>query len=280
MLADWTDGIWPPLASRAAQGLLEDQVRPHSHLAALHSSMAFAFNLFLPFRDGADPAPALAPLLGPLTVHEVCFEWIPPGGVLGECTGDRPRADEAATGVDVLLRGRRPDGRRIAVLVEVKLSEGGFTPCNGRESRGNRRREVCEDAESFLSDPDACYLRRPVRARRDRRYWTIFQTAHGSLPAAFPGASPGPCPFASDAQQPMRLYALALGLEQAGLVDESWLLLVHHDDNPDVPPRWSTWTRLLRPDARVARLPASHLLPCGPPPWAAWMSDRYHLGTP
>lgn len=274
----WTDGIWPGLQGLAAHVLEEDAVRPHSHLAALNSSMAFAFNLFLPFRAGADLGPALAPVVGPLVVDEVRFEWIPPGDVLGEIDGDVPRDDEPATGVDVMVRGRRGDAR-VVVLVEVKLSEGGFTPCGGRTSPANRRPDLC--AGGFLADPHACYLTRPFRKRRDRRYWAIFEAAHGSVTAAFPGAGPGPCPFAGDAQQPMRLHALALGLVQAGLADEAWVVLVHHDDNPDVPPKWDAWQGLLPAGARVARIPASTVIAAGGAHgldrWASWMFDRYRL---
>jgi hypothetical protein len=277
----WTDGIWPEVRELAERVIVEDAVRPHSHLAALHSSMAFGFNLFLPFRAGADVAPTLAPAVGPLAVDAVTFEWVPPGALLGELDGDTPRDDEPATGVDVLIRGRREDGSRVAVLVEVKLSEGGFTPCGGRTSRGNRRTDLCDDAAAFLSDPGACYLTRPVRKQRDRRYWSIFEAAHGSLAGAFPGVGAGPCPFAGDAQQPMRQHALALGLVQAGLAEEAWVLLVHHDDNPDVPPHWDAWQRILPPGAKVAQLPASALLraarPQGLDRWADWMGERYRL---
>lgn len=284
MWAHWTDGIWPDLRDLAARVLVEDQVRPHSHLAALHSSMAFGLNLFLPFRAGADLAPALAPIVGPLIVDRVVFEWIPPGHILGELDGDLPRDDEPATSIDVVVHGRRTDGTRVTLLIEVKLSEGGFSCCNGRHSRANRRRDVCEDAATFLADPSACYLQRPVRKRRDRRYWHIFAQQHGSVEAAFPGIQAGPCPFADDAQQPMRQYALALGLEQAGITDEAYLLLVHHDDNPDVPRAWAAWTALTHPDARIARLPASHLLHSSRPPhldgWARYIADRYRLELP
>ncbi len=282
MWSDWTDGIWPELRELAARVLVEDDARPHSHLAALHSSMAFGFNLFLPFRAGADLAPALAPLVGPLTVDRVVFEWIPPGHILGELDGDVPREDEAATGVDVVVHGHRADGARIVVLIEVKLSEGGFSTCNGRTSRANRRTDVCESAAAFLKEPTACYLQRPHRKQRDRRYWEIFAAGHGDVGAAFPGIRvEGPCPFAGDAQQPMRQHALALGLEQAGLADEAWLVLVHHDDNPDVPAHWSEWTSLTRPNARIGRLRATDLLRAGQTgglgDWAQWMADRYRL---
>jgi hypothetical protein len=243
--------------------------------------MAFGFNLFLPFRAGADLAPALAAVVGPMTVEQVIFEWIPPGGILGEIDGEEPRDDEVATGIDVLVRGCRDDGSKVVILVEVKLSEGEFSKCNGRTSRANRRHDVCDDASAFLAEPSACYLRRPIRKQRDRRYWEIFELEHGSVASSFPGVTAGPCPFAEDSQQLMRQYALALGMEQAGLADEAWLLLVHHDDNPDVLSHWDAWMALTRPDARIARLPASAVIGAGRTvglqTWAEWMASRYRL---
>ena len=138
-------------------------------------------------------------------METVRFEWVPPGALLGELEGDRPTDDEPATGVDVVLWSRLEDGRKAVVLVEVKLSEDGFTTCNGRRSRANRRRDVCDSARLFFGDPAACYLRRPKGKQRDRRHWQIFAGGHGSVREAFPGADmDGPCPLAGNAQQPMR----------------------------------------------------------------------------
>ncbi|MCA9570321.1 MAG: hypothetical protein KC656_20900 [Myxococcales bacterium] len=278
----WTDGIHPDFRSLGERAMADDRVRPHAYLCALHSSMAFAFNLFLPFRAGADLAPALLGSVGALEVHDVVFEWTPPGALLGEIDGDEPREDERATGVDVLVRATRPGGARVALLVEVKLSEGGFTGCGGRRSPANRRTDLCDDAEAFFDDPSGCYLTRPVRKLRDRRYWSIFAAASGSVRRAFPGADlAGPCPFAGDAQQLMRQHAIALGLVQEGLAEEAWVVLVHHDDNPEVSAHWERWCRMLPEGARVARVPASVLLETargqGLEAWASWMSDRYRL---
>ena len=65
----WTDGVYPDLRARAVERVDRDQIRLHSHVAALHSSMVFAFNLFLRFEGGSDLASAFAPILGPLQVR-------------------------------------------------------------------------------------------------------------------------------------------------------------------------------------------------------------------
>ncbi len=243
--------------------------------------MAFGFNLFVPFRSALDLAPAFHHALGPFTVDQVILEWIPPGRILGEFAGEHPAEGQPATGIDVLVRARRPDGKALLLLVEVKLTEGGFTHCNGATSRGNKRTEICASAERFLAEPRSCYLQRPVRQRQDRQYWQIFENAHGSVRAAFPGVSGPQCPFITDAQQPMRQYAAALGLVQAGDADEAWVVLVHHDDNPDVVPHWEAFTAIAQPDAPLARTPASRLLTAaeaqGHDEWATWMRSRYRL---
>lgn len=286
MWAHWTHGIHPSYRKLAGEVQAADEVKLHKYAAHLLSSQAFTLNLFLPFREGDRTAlsDSVSDLLGTrLFVEEMRFEWVPPGALLGELEGDRPEEDEAATAVDVILWSRLGDGRRGAVLVEVKLSEDGFTKCNGRLSRGNRRRDVCDSARLFLGDPGSCYLRRPRGKQRDRRYWEIFAESHGSVGNAFPGVDlDGPCPFAGNAQQPMRNLAIARALEQEGVVDEAWFVLCAHDDNPDVPGHWKAWAELL-PDREMApSLPASKVIDAGEAEgygaWAAWMRDRYRLG--
>ena len=223
MLDDWTDGLHPALREDAARIVVDDQVRLHDYVRALNSSMAFGFNLFLPFRLG-DPAPLAALLCQQLgrqiRPDRVVFEYGGPTRVLAEVAGEEPAEDEPFTASDVAVFVHDADGQRGVVLIEVKLSEGEFSTCNGATSRGNRRKDVCASAEAFFADPGSCYLRRPYRARRDRRYWTIFEQEYRSVREAFPDADlDGPCPFRGDGQQPMRNHALALGLVQRGVMD-------------------------------------------------------------
>lgn len=177
-----------------------------------------------------------------------------------------------------------PDGRRVAILIEVKLSEPNFTPCGGRTSPGNQRRDVCDSAALFFSAPSACYLTRPLRQRRDRRYWEFFEGAHGTVAAAFPGAGhAGPCPFANDMNQPMRNLAIARGLEQdeGWDIDRAWFVLCAHDDNPKIPELWREWQLLLPDQSMSPSLPASQVVNAGEAEgftgWARWMRKRYLL---
>lgn len=282
-----TDNLHRSLREVGARALAEDEVRPHDYLASLPSSQAFALNLFLPFRDGDRDAldTLLSDTLGVrMHVDRVVFEWVPPGDLLGEIRGDRPLPDEKATGVDVVLWAQTEAGAPVAILIEVKLGEGGFTHCNGATSPHNHREDVCASASAFFAAPDACYLRRPSHQTRDRRYWEIFTNATGSVASAFPGAAQtGPCPFRTDAQQPMRNHALALALEQSGRVERAWFVLCVHDDNPDVPPRWNAWRALLPADRPAPALRASQVVTAAQHSdgvhYRSWMNERYMLGT-
>ena len=201
----WADGIYPEYRDRdLAQAIIRnDEVRLHRYAAHLRSSQVFAFNLFLPFREGKREhlSRRVSAVIGDdLSIEGIQFEWVPPGHILGELDGDRPVGNEAATGVDVVLWGTLPGGARCAVLIEVKLSETDFTHCNGQTSPANRRTDVCDSADLFFADPSACYLTKPLHQRRYRRYWEIFAVAHGTVADAFPGVDrTGACPFARNA---------------------------------------------------------------------------------
>ena len=49
----WTDGVHPKLRGAAERAVVADSVVLHDHAAHLRSSQTFAFNLFLPFREGS-----------------------------------------------------------------------------------------------------------------------------------------------------------------------------------------------------------------------------------
>ena len=285
MWDNWTDGIHQDYRELVMDTVEADSVALHRYANHVLSSQTFAFNLFLPFREGKREALSqhISNLVGDeLTIDNVVFEWVPPGDLLGEIDGDRPGPGEPATAVDVLLWGWLPGGKRAAVLVEVKLTESNFTHCNGRESRGNRRKEVCRSARLFFDDPNACYLRRPVRKAHDRRYWEIFTRSYGSLRNTFPNADlEGGCPFAYDLQQPMRNLAIARGMEQENMVQKAWYLLCAHDSNPDIAGHWQTWQQVLDEGTQAPFLPASEIVTVGEQEglvgWAGYMRERYQF---
>ena len=288
MFEDWRDGIHGWVRQQTAELAERDRIRLHSHIAAVNSSMAFGFNLFMPFREyGASP---LEELLGrslgfSLRVVDIAFEFHGPTAVLAECAGPQATDEEKFTASDVAVRVRDDSGRAGLVLIEVKLSEGGFTPCNGARSDGNRRKDVCASAATFFQEPRACYLRRPCHARRDRRYWDIFNAAFGSVRSAVPGFTGEHCPFKGNHQQLMRNHALALGLVQAGEVAFTAFGLVHHPDNHHVVEPWEEYRSIVADASPLFRIPADDLIDVaagqGAPwsDWACYMRERYMLAT-
>jgi hypothetical protein len=285
LFSEWTQGVFPLIRAEARSALArEDQ---HDFLSALDSSQCFAINLLLPFRlVGARPLEQLlqAHLNRSLLVKDLFFEFVGPTHVLCETAGPHRRPDEHVTSVDVAVLVEDDKGRTGIILIEIKLAEGGFSKCNGRISKGNRRKEVCESAETMFGDPSLCYLTRPYRAKRDRRYWSIFEQRFGSLAKAFPGVGCGACPFAGHMQQPMRNHALALGLVQEGFADFAFFGLVHHDDNPDVPPLWDAYCEAVAEPEMLFRIPAGEIVKAVPQSspwwreWARYMHDRFGLG--
>lgn len=278
----WKHGIYKDHRKLADAMVRNGSVKPHDQIHHLRSSQVFAFNLFLPFQKGTrmELSKRMSALVGvQLTIDDVRLEWAPPLELLGEPGG------VGATAADVALWGRLENGGRAVVLVEVKLSEKGFSPCKGRTSDRNDRPEVCASAKRFLNEPSACYLIRSARARRTghyRRYWEIFAECDDGIRNAFPNVDlSGPCPFAYDMQQPMRNLAIARGLEQKGTVEKAWFVLCAHDDNPDIAAHWGKWQKLLPDPALAPFLPASEVVRIGEAEglteWAAYMRDRYLL---
>lgn len=286
MFSAWEEGLFHELRAPAASYVDEKKIKLHDYARAVNSSQAFAFNLFFAFRlaDSDALGEVLGTALGrDLTVHEIEFEYCDDLDLLGEWRGTAARRDEPHTTCDVAVFVRDVRTRESgAVLLEVKLSEREFTQCAGRTSRGNAAREVCESAAAFFDSPERCYLRRPLRATKDRTYWSILSAAaRGTLRDAYPRAGTSVCPFAGDAQQIMRNHALALALVQERRVAFSAFGLIHHDENPDVPPRWDAYHHMTALPL-LFRIPATKVLRAAPesgwwPAWRRYVSDRYDL---
>jgi len=226
----------------------------------VRSSQAFAFNLFYPFAG-----PELHHLKRPLStviphlaeIESLAFEYVPEVDVLGEWAGDEPGVPFTASDVGIIFR--TDEGHRGIALIEVKFTESGFTHCFGRRSRANHRRDVCRSWDVFRQEPAGCYLTRPKRATKDRRYWSIIKNQFGSIEGFFvDGTSPYlGCPFAGDFQQPMRNHALALGLEQAKLFDVAFLILAYHDANDVILRKWKHYCQATVDQSRLGTLTAS-----------------------
>ena len=225
--------------------------------------MAFAFNLFMTFREyGAAALDKLLMSVFPFTTRVVGieFEFHGPTDVLAGCAGSHPTEREQYTASDVAVRVEDANGRAGVVLIEVKLSEGGFTPCNGAESSANTRKDIFASASKLFDDPRGCYLTRPRHARRDRRYWDIFECAFESVRAGGTGVRGRGCPFRFDRRQIMPNHALALGLVQSEAAAFTAFGLVHHPDNHYVVEPWEEYGSIVGDASLFFRAPANDLV--------------------
>ena len=288
MFDDWRDGLHAWVRGHAEAHVEERGIRLHSHAAAVHSSMSFAFNLLVPFRERGAVVleAALAGALGfRVRVVDMAFEFQGPTDVLAECAGPEPTKDEKFTASDVAIDVEDDEGRKGVILLEVKLSEGGYTHCNGASSRNNRRKDVCAAAVTFFDGPGSCYLTRPRYAARERRYWNILQREFGSVRAAVPGYLGQRCPFEGNLQQIMRNHALALGLVQAGEAAFAAFGLVHHPGNHHVVQPWEEYRSIVADASPLFRMPANELVDAAAgqdtswSSWASYMRERYMLPT-
>ena len=119
MFDDWREGIHGWVRQRTADLVAEGGIRLHDHIAAVNSSMAFGFNLFMPFREhGASVLEErLARALGfPVRVVAIEFEFQGPTDVLAECAGPQPADDERFTASDVAVHVEDDNDRTGLVL--------------------------------------------------------------------------------------------------------------------------------------------------------------------
>ena len=267
----WLDGVYPDFRPCVDAAVADDDVKLHDHANAVISSMVFGFNLFLPFRciDMRPLGRLLSAILGfDLVIGRLTLEYYGSLSVLGELPGEAPEHDAHFTASDIGIEVTREDGRKGLILIEVKLTEPGFTHCGGRDSSYNTRRDVCDSAVLFFDDPNNCYLTQP-KGSTHRRYWEIFSAASEGVRQAFPNNVDESCPFAGDRQQIMRNHALALGSVQNGHFDFCHFGLVHHDDNPSVVPIWEDYCSIMQDASMLFRIPASRVI--------AWVQDDGEL---
>ena len=101
MWDSWQDGIYRDYRDLAEETVRDDSLELHPYVAHILSSQAFTFNLFLPFRNGVKEGLArkVSGLVGEeVTIDRVVFEWVPPGHLLSEVNGERPRARRSCYG--------------------------------------------------------------------------------------------------------------------------------------------------------------------------------------
>jgi len=247
--------------------LLRGKGLAHGFVDHVRSSQAFALNLFAGL--GSEAQQALWTMLTeePVTPSGLEFEFADPQDALAEAQPNRPHR----TQVDVLLRGDLLDGRRLAALVEVKLSETGFGSCSAFHSAKNDRRDICRSAGPWGGDPTGCFQLRNHDGPHRRRYDKVLH--ENDLEPRAPV-----CDFL-ELNQPMRNVALARALIDRHEADASIVALCAPRANRNV---WRQWTQAEQlfhgvPGVSLRALPAEHVLGALPDPRRSVLAERYGL---
>ncbi|MFT4265571.1 MAG: hypothetical protein QM572_19490 [Nocardioides sp.] len=199
----------------ALPALTEVRDRGHAHRYVRHvrSSQAFALNLFAPLDD--DGVRRVFVYLGHKVekVEPPFFEYEDQQDRLQEASARSPHR----TQVDVLLRGTTTEGRRIAALIEVKLSESNFGSCSAFDSAENTSPTICEQPGLFGGDAEHCFQIQN-HGYGHRRYAEFLTDVRVTPPAA--RSDGGGCYLRDGRSQPMRNLALAHLLVKEGDYDE------------------------------------------------------------
>lgn len=237
----------------------------HRFARHIRSSQTFAVNLF-----GGLPEASLKEILsaffGPVShAEKPMFEF--------EDALDRLRESVPygqRTQVDVVLRGNTQTGRRVALLVEVKLSEVDFGNCSGATDELNDTPHLCGTSGAFGSDPQNCFKLRNHGAAERRTYDRYLAVADLS-----PGVRAEGCWFRTSAYQPMRNVALAGVLRQEDGIDTLVAVcapLLHRS-------MWAHFddARQVLPEGSVVPLPAEVVLALQPDSTYHFMRDRYSV---
>jgi Restriction Endonuclease associating with ARP len=234
----------------------------HRHFSVPWSSQAFAVNLFAPLTQ-SDVAALMVPTFGPLAqADRPVFEWTDDEDRLHESTAPRPHR----TQVDVVLRARGADGRRFAILVEVKYSEPDFSGCSACDAAPIDAIGPCVSPGPFGGDPTRCYQLRN-RDKGDRR---AYDQVLPDLAAAPDWAG---CLFRSGLNQVMRLVALARALQVGGELDDWRVALCAPQGNRSVHRTWALALSVF--GDRLVTINPSAVLARHPPAIRAFLADRY-----
>jgi hypothetical protein len=254
-------------ATLAVHADLEQRNRVHAMAGHVRSSQAFALNLFAgrTTKEYLEIC-IMAGLPDVTTINDIVFEYEDLTDVLGEATAASPHR----TQVDVAIFCSHSDGRRAALLIEVKLSEIDFGHCSAYQAAANDRRDVCISAGPFGRDPQACFQLR----NHDREQRQTYETYLGPTPTSGCG-----CTFRL-LNQPMRNVALARTLIESRSVAHVVHALCAPRANRTI---WRRWTQAKAALAgtegvALADLPADELIHILNDDSAATLTERYQLG--
>lgn len=265
----WAENLLPHFRGPVLAHLEALAIPRHAQVQHVLSSQVFALNLAAPFFAHPDK---LSAFLCDDDDERVVRVEAEVAGVNNPFHEPGTRG-EKRTSADLGVWIESPRGTEL-VLLEVKLTEGGF----GRCSKGAKGGVACDSGgrQLVLGGGGGCPLTKPPY---ERTYWRLLnELAPLRLNLL---QEPGPCPFRDHGYQLMRtqLLAAALAADPAeGLVDARFGVLVH-DGNASVRAALEAWVpggRAL-PWRDVVRRP-QHFEVLGALGWVRFFVDDPDLG--
>ena len=237
----------------------------HKYAKHVRSSQTFAINLF-----GGLPESGVRTILeaffGPIKdIAKPIFEFEDEQDRLRESVMNGQR-----TQVDVVLTGHHFDGRKVALLIEVKLTEDDFGNCSGFGDLTNDALHICNTSGPFGSDPGNCFKLRNGGGAERRTYDLYLPLT--LLPDS--DESDG-CWYRDSAYQPMRNVALAAMLQREDNIETAVAVcapLLHRK-------MWSHFRSAcaVLPQGSLSPLPAELILALHDEETFSNLRDRYFI---
>ncbi len=207
----------------------------HSYVRLPYSSQRFALELYGLLDEGGCRR-LLARHFGAIETASICFEWTDPDDLLREATSARPYR----TQVDVLIEGETIAGERVAMFIEVKLTEDEFGGCSHADESPNPA--TCATDGSFGDDPSTCWQLLNRGLGPSRRYDEVLTFEQGPTVDQWSDGPPlemGAGCWWRRRNQPMRLAALAEAQAEAGRLDDYVVALTAPAGHGSIRRRWA-----------------------------------------
>lgn len=258
---DIGDNLYPPIKHSFLQYAYDFAVPLHDYVNHVRSSQIFGINLLFPMLN--DPKKIGQKILIEIfntklkrnieSIESFQYEYSPDEDWLGEWPGIVKPSDYI-TSVDVLIVCKEND-KNIAILLEVKFTEGEFGPCNGITSNGctNEDREHCENFSSVIKERENCYLHKKYKTRSARKYFNYFNLDNDIDNKA------KSCPFINN-NQCIRNHALAHALKTNGGMAETYFGLIVYDGNNEIMKYWNEYYETMKESKELVSIRASEIV--------------------
>ncbi len=279
---EFADNLYPGIKHSFLHYAYENAIPFHGYANHVRSSQVFGINLFFPLLSSDSEKNYLLKVfkkivnMDKLEITNYWFEFIPEKDFLGEWRNPDKIQNDYVTSTDIAIEITDSNNKKYIVLIEIKLSEKEFSPCNGYTSRGNTEdiKKYCENFSLLKEKHSNCYLATEHPKKSKRKYFEYF-----NLKNEFEIDSDIKCPFISN-HQCLRNHAFARALRINDKYDKAFFGLVCHDGNEDIMEEFQHYYNLLteKPQKEIFMLKASEIVKNAKDKiYKDYFSKRYNL---